>query len=221
MKTSRIGNIAMLALATSAWIFVSGGPVLATETLKLNFTTHAAFFSSETKQPKPLDPQAFVQDPAAGEAVGPQGIKHVAGFRPALIEQDAKSVKVFNANGKPLGFDLGQWLGATGSVEVSDKSGAPVLSATFAGLAPGGQYSLFENHFDQKPIGFTPMDGDGATNSFVAAADGSAKVTMKLTHMPTHANAALLVYHSDGKTHGAERGQIGVDAHHQLIARPE
>lgn len=221
MKGSRLGNITTLALAVGAWILVSGSAILAAETLKLNFITHAAFFSSETKQPKPLDRQAFVQDPAAAEAVGPQGIKHAVGFRPVLIEQDTKTSKVFNAAGKPLGFDLGQWLGATGSVEVSDASGAPVLTATFAGLEPKGQYSLFENHFEQKPIGFTPMDGDGVTNSFVAAEDGSAKVTMKLTHVPTHANAILLVYHSDGKTHGAERGQIGVDAHHQLIAWPE
>jgi hypothetical protein len=29
----------------------------------------------------------------------------------------------------------------------------------------------------------------------------------------------LVVYHSDGKTHGDSRGEIGVGAQHQLIAR--
>ena len=33
------------------------------------------------------------------------------------------------------------------------------------------------------------------------------------------ANAVLLVYHSDRKTHGPSRGRIGINAHHQLIAR--
>jgi hypothetical protein len=39
--------------------------------------------------------------------------------------------------------------------------------------------------------------------------------------VPTHANAVLLIYNSGGQPHGVERGHIGVDAHHQLIARPE
>jgi hypothetical protein len=46
-------------------------------------------------------------------------------------------------------------------------------------------------------------------------------VSITLPDFPTHANAVLLVYHSDGQTHGLERGRIGIDAHHQLIARPE
>jgi hypothetical protein len=37
--------------------------------------------------------------------------------------------------------------------------------------------------------------------------------------MLTGANAVLLVYHSDGRTHGTSRGQLGVTAHHQLIAK--
>jgi hypothetical protein len=218
MNLFRTANISKIALATVAWMIVSAASA---DALKLNFVTHAAFFSGETKQAKTLDPQAFVQDVSAPEAVGPQGIKHIAGFRPAFIDQDVKTAMVFNANGQPLGFDLGAWLGATGAVEIADAGAGPVLTATFSGLKPGGQYSLFENHFDQKPVGFTPMDGAGTNNNFVAATDGSAKVTMKLTRIPTHANAVLLVYHSDGKTHGTERGPIGVDAHHQLIARPE
>ena len=82
-----------------------------------------------------------------------------------------------------------------------------------------GHYSLFENHFDQKPIGFTPTDGTGKTNNFIAKADGTATIAMTIPHMPTHDNAVLLVYHSDAKDHGAERGAIGVDAHHQIIVR--
>ncbi len=195
--------------------------VHAADALALKFVTHAAFFSAESKQPEVIDPQVFVADPAKAAAVGPQGIMHAAGYRPGRVEQDAKSTPMNTAEGRPLSFDLGQWLGATGEVAIVEKSGAPVLRATFKGLKPGGLYSLFENHFDQKPVGFTPMDGDGKTNTFTAGADGAASVTMTLTAMPTHANAVLLVYHSDGQAHGLERGHIGVNAHHQLIARPE
>ncbi len=221
MNSQGLAKTAAIGLAIGAAMLLSTSGAFASDALKMNFATHASFFSAETKQPQPIDPQVFVHDPAAAEAVGPQGIKHLTGLRPARIDEEAKTTPLFTALDKPLGFDLGAWLAASGGGVVSDDAGKITLVATFAGLRPNGHYSLFENLFDQKPIGFTPMDGDGATNSFVAAADGSAKVTMKLTHMPTHANAALLVYHSDGKTHGAERGQIGVDAHHQLIARPE
>lgn len=65
------------------------------------------------------------------------------------------------------------------------------------------------------------MDGSGKYNSFTASATGTASVSMSITAMPTHANAVLLVYHSDGKSHGASRGKISVNAHHQLIARPK
>jgi hypothetical protein len=189
--------------------------------LRMDFVTHAAFFSGEMKLPKTLDPHVFVRDSAATEGVGPQGIKHVGGVRPPFIDQDAPTSALFTAENKPLGFDLKTWLSAKGVVTISEQAGKIQLEASFTGLKPGGTYSLFENHFDQKPVGFTPTDGTGQANSFVAQPDGSAKVSLVLPHVPTHANAVLLVYHSDNKAHGLERGRIGVDAHHQLIARPQ
>jgi hypothetical protein len=202
---------------------LAGAPTFARAAppLKMDFVTHAVFFSGEMKLPKTLDPHVFVRDSAAAEGVGPQGIKHVAGIRPPFIDQDAPTSPLFTAENKPFGFDLKTWLGAKGVVTISEQAGKIRLEASFSGLKPGGTYSLFENHFDQKPVGFTPTDGTGQSNSFVAQPDGSAKVSLMLPHVPTHANAVLLVYHSDNQAHGLERGRIGVDAHHQLIARPE
>ena len=37
----------------------------------MDFETHAAFFSAETKQPKALDPHVFVRDETAPAAIGP------------------------------------------------------------------------------------------------------------------------------------------------------
>ena len=187
----------------------------------LVFQTHAAFFSTETQQKAAIDPQVFVADPAAPAATGPQGIAHAAGFRPALIATDAPTTKVSNADGKPLGFSLGAWLGATGTAAIlPGKAGGERVTVQLHGLQPKGLYSLFENHFDQNPVGFTPLDGKGATNSFRADAKGNAKITVTTPDVLTHANAVLVVYHSDGKTHGASRGPIGVGAQHELIARP-
>jgi hypothetical protein len=210
-----------LSAAAAGLLIASVGSSFAASPLKLEFVTHAVFFSAETKQPKTLDPQVFVEDASARETTGPQGIKHVAGVRPPLVEQDPKTSKLFNAEHQPLGFELQSWLAATGTVSITEKDDKVMLDATFKNLQPNASYSLFENHFDTKPVTFTPMDGVRKTNSFTAKADGTASVTVTLPNMPTHDNAVLLIYNSGGQPHGMERGRIGMDAHHQIIALPE
>lgn len=186
----------------------------------LSMETHAAFFSSETKQKAPLDPQVFLSAPDGPAAVGPQGIRHEAGLRPALVA-DKPTLPVMNAKGESLGMTLGSWLSAKGTVVLTTQAnGHQKVTAIFSGLKPKGKYSLFENHFDESPIGFTPLDGNGTDNNFVADAQGIAVITVYAPKSLTSENAVLLVYHSDEKLHGKERGSIGVDAHHQLIARP-
>ena len=93
------------------------------------------------------------------------------------------------------------------------------MSAVLSGLRPTGNYSLFQNHFDQKSVGVTPLDGTGTTNTFTADADDTARVALVMPAMPTGANAVLLVYHSHRETNGMSRGTIGVNAHHPLIAK--
>jgi hypothetical protein len=137
------------------------------------------------------------------------------------LTADSPDLLVLTAAGKPLGMSLGAWLAAKGKVILRPlPGGREKVSIVLSGLKPNGRYSLFENHFDQKPIGFTPLDGSGADNSFVADANGNAVVTTVSPGVVTRDNAVLVVYHSDGKAHGRSRGDIGVDAHHQLIARP-
>ena len=208
-----------LAISASLLALVMANASAKDRAMAMPFVTHAAFFSKETHQTDAVDPQVFVADPQSQAGTGPQGIEHVAGIRPALIERDSKSTALLNAKGEPLGFDLGHWLGAKGNATVLAQSdGTTKISVTFSGLRPNGHYSLFENYFDQKPVGFTPLDGGGEHNNIVAGKNGGAKLTVTALSMPTRANAILLVYHSDGQFHGTERGQIGVTAHHQLIA---
>ena len=158
-------------------------------------------------------------DPKAEAGIGPQNIAHAAKFRPAIVSSDP-ATPVYTAKGVPLGFTLGSWLGAKGNASIMlATGGAAEITVEFTGLRPRGVYSLFENHFDQKPIGFTPLDGKGSANSFTADAKGSAKITVRAPQALTNVNAVLLVYHSDGQSHGESRGEIGVNAHHQLIAK--
>ncbi len=215
--TAAIASLTLLATFGCAGVPMRAGMPLS---LELPLQTHAAFFSSETHQPRALDPQVFVRDAEVKSGLGPQNIEHAAGLRPAFVDEPSNT-PIYTARGESLApLTLGGWLGARGSVSISPREGGGAsVSATFSGLVPSGVYSLFENHFDQKPVGFTPLDGTGTTNNFVAGADGTARASLSMPTPPTGVNAVLLVYHSDRKSHGESRGAIGVDAHHQLIAK--
>ncbi len=214
------GRLALAeTLIATTWLALSPSAASASDPTALDFVTHATFFSREVGLARPLDPQVFARDASAPAATGPQNIEHVAGYRPLLLS-DPPDTKLFTAAGKPLPFTAGKWLGASGRVTITPAAaGGADIVATFSGLEPRSVYSLFENHFDQKPVGFTPLDGTGATSSFAVGDDGTATVKVHAPQVPTSVNAVLLVYHSDGKTHWQSRGEIGADAHHQLIAK--
>jgi hypothetical protein len=128
--------------------------------------------------------------------------------------------RVLNAQGKPLGFTLAQWFGARGRAVLSPlPGGGTMMVYSMTGLVPGGVYSFFENHFSSDGVTFTPLDGSADHNTFTATSSGAANGSISIPAAVTHSEGILLVYHSDAVAHGADRGQIGVNAHHQLIIR--
>lgn len=207
-------SMAALALSGCA---STNAPSIASQTLP--FVTHAAFFSQETHQPMVLDPQVFVAQGGNPPGTGPQNIAHVAGYRNAL-PSDPASTMIYSAIGIPLGMTSTQWFAAGGAATLTPLAdGSERIELALSGLRPGGVYDLFENHFDQQPVGFTPLDGTGKSTRFVAGLDGKAVMLVVAPQRLTHDNAILVVYHSDRETHGLERGPIGVTAHHQIIVR--
>jgi hypothetical protein len=119
-----------------------------------------------------------------------------------------------------LGFTLAQWFGARGRAVLSPlPGGGTMMVYSMTGLVPGGVYSFFENHFSSDGVTFTPLDGSADHNTFTATSSGAANGSISIPAAVTHSEGILLVYHSDGVAHGADRGQIGVNAHHQLIIR--
>ena len=217
--TTREVGTALGVLAASAIMLVSG-VTCATAAVTLRFEGYGAFFSSETHQSAAVDPLVFVQTRGAPGGLGPQDIPHAEAVVPAPLSAPPDT-PLYNADGRPLGTTLGRWLAAsgTGSIEpAGDPTHADRVSVTFTGLIPGGLYTLFEITFQPSGNTFAPLDGSGLRHNFVALTDGTARATV-LTPAPlTHSNAVLLVYHSDGRTHGMSRGTPGVTAHHQLIA---
>jgi hypothetical protein len=215
-----VKDLRAIVAALVAAIALAGVSFAASPT-KMEVITHAAFFSAEMNESQVIDPHIFVQDPAVPQAVGPLGIKHAAGLRPALIEQDPKTASLYTADGKPMGMTLGEWLRGSFSISITNPGGGTRLNATFSGLKPQGHYSLFERHSDQTPTAFTPVDGMGISNSFIAGADGGAKLSIKLARPLPSTSTVVLIYNSDNQAHGLERGHIGFDAHHLVMTRPQ
>jgi hypothetical protein len=144
---------------------------------------------------------------------------HVAGIRPAFAVDDP-GARLVNAQGKALGFTLGAWFGARGQVNLSPlDSGGTSMTYALSGLVPGGVYSFFENHFSSGGVTFTPLDGSAEHSTFTASRRGTASGSIIISGTVAHSEGILVVYHSDGVAHGIDRGQIGVNAHHQLIIR--
>ncbi|HEV8340594.1 MAG TPA: hypothetical protein VGR25_13215 [bacterium] len=214
------GTLTWIAVCTLSSILIGGGVILAQTTgpVTLTLEGHGVFFSREANQAVAIDPQVFVQAGGASAGVGPQNITHAAGFVPARLA-DPPNTPLYNADGKPLSFTLGQWLGARGTVSIELRGQETQVRVSLSGLVPNGVYSLFRVTFQPTGNTFAPLDGAGTANNFMAAADGTASVTVSTPTPQTHANGVVLVYHSDGQAHGIERGTPGITAHHQLIAR--
>jgi hypothetical protein len=70
------------------------------------------------------------------------------------------------------------------------------------------------------PRRFTPWgNAAGTSNDFKASAAGTARPTDSLPGCSGNADDIVIVWHSDGLTHGKSPGQIGVNWHTSLIAR--
>ncbi len=214
----RFAILVQRALVAIVLLDLAAIPGWAVSPVTLTFEAHGTFFSAETHQPEGIDPQVFVKVPGMA-GVGPQKIAHVMGVMPAHLT-DPANTPLYSARGKPLNVTLGHWLSAHGTATIAPMgSHGEKVTVSFAGLIPRGSYSLFVVIFQHGGNTFGPLDGMGKSNNFVASTTGAGSVTVTTPTMLTHANAVLLVYHSDGQAHGTSRGSPGVTAHHQLIAR--
>lgn len=208
-----------LGILLSALATVRAQAVLEPQPPPLTFITHAAFFSEETHRSPAVDPEVFVKNDAASEGTGPENIMHVAGLRPAQVD-DIPELVVYNAAGDSLGLTLDKWLGASGTLEVGPgTTGGTRFTMTFKHLVAFGVYSLFRETFSRDGQTFVPIDGDGTENSFTASVEGGAIIVMTSPVLLSHTDAIVLVLHSDSQEHGISRGLIGINAHEQLIAR--
>lgn len=188
--------------------------------IRLTYDLHMNFFSAEVKAPKVIDPQMFARAPGASAGTGPQNIDHAANLAPVALEAPDDTA-LYDATGQAVGVTLGQWKAAKGQSTVSCGGGAETVRSTFTNLLTTGAYSLFVVHFKVTGQGrFTPAGAsDGSGDLVTPAAGGSASHATSFSPCLGPTDALVLIWNSDGRSHGASPGTIGITQHNHLIVR--
>lgn len=183
------------------------------------YQLHMTFFSTESNLTPVIDPQIFMADAAAAAGIGPQQISHAAGVAPAA-QSGADSTPLFAADGSQLKVTLGQWEKAAGTVTFTCEHKKETADSALTGLIPSALYSVFVVHLRISGAArFTPWgDAAGTDNSFTASATGTAQPSNTVRGCLGPNSAAVVVWHSDGKTHGSIPGTIGQNWHNSVIA---
>jgi hypothetical protein len=146
---------------------------------------------------------------------------------------------------KALGFTLGQWLAAIGKGTYIEENNNATLNLTFHDLVPNGTYSVLYSRITMPP-NFSDLHipggaPNGSQSVFRADAKGDAAFNLKMKALPDSTNVTFkdyvamyvskkapitsnitwtllgVAYHSDGKSHGAELGELGKTSHMQLV----
>ena len=187
---------------------------------RLVYQLHMTFFSAETKQAKVIDPQMFAQAPGAAAARGPQNVDHAANLAPVAAEA-APDTALYDATGKPLNITLGRWKQASGESQLTCTAGKETIRSSFKGLLATGAYQLFVAHFNVNGPGrFSPAGAaDGGGDAVQPVAGGAATHSTSFSPCLTPDDGLVLIWASDGQSHGATPGAIGVTQHNQLIVR--
>jgi hypothetical protein len=147
--------------------------------------------------------------------------------------------------GADLGFTLKQWLAAIGTGTYVEQNANATIDLTFRNLVPNGTYSVWSHRVTMPPnyrYTFSPLGApDGSQNSFHADASGNATFSLDFAALPASTNLTFpdyvamyvtktapvegdinwtliaVIYHSDGQIHGSVPGDLGKDAHVQLV----
>lgn len=147
--------------------------------------------------------------------------------------------------GADLGITVGKWLSAIGTGTYIEENDNATMNITFKDLVPKGTYTIWIHRVTMPPNyteTLVPVGApDGSQNVFKADALGNATFNTKMKAIPASTNVTfkdyvamyvtgkapintnitwtliVVVYHSDGKTHGATPGELGKTAHGQLV----
>jgi hypothetical protein len=180
-----------------------------------------ATFQPVTAQTTAQPAHVFVRDSAApAQTDDGAGGTHDKGLRPPA-DTDSPTAQLSNAHGEALKVSIADWRSATGTAEFSPgPNGATRVKATFKGLISLGRYSLFVRQLAGRTgVVLTPVDITGAADTFFADKDGIGGIVVDSPNPIPSGAQLVLIYHSDGSDHQSSPGNLGVNAHEQLITR--
>jgi hypothetical protein len=214
--------VALLVAACGAGsdAFPNKTSVTSPESTPEDYQLLMVFYAAESGTTPVIDPMTFIAAPGASAAVGPLAVRHAVGVAPAK-QAGPPTTPLLGADGAALGITLGEWEKAQGTVAFNCVGARRHATSTLKGLIPSATYSAFVVHKAlDGPGRFTPWgDPAGTTNNFTASATGTAKPTNALAGCHSTAEDIIIIWHSDGMTHGRSPGKIGVNWHTSLIAR--
>lgn len=127
--------------------------------------------------------------------------------------------------GEPLGFTMAEWMTATGRGNYVMTESEILLDMEFENLVPNGVYTTWCIRMNLpldtptiKPCG----SSDGTKNWFVSSEAGTGEIEVVLNQKFEPSTKDIrsmiaVVYHSDEATHGPSPGEMGKNAHMQLV----
>jgi hypothetical protein len=178
-------------------------------------------FQPVTAQTTAQPAHVFVRDSAAPASTDESmGGLHDKGLRPPA-DTDSPSAQLSNAHGESLKVSIADWRSATGTADFAPGPGGGVrVRAAFKGLIPMGRYSLFIRQLAGRAgVVLTPVDITGVADTFFADKDGIGMIAVDSPNVIPPGAQLVLIYHSDGSDHQSSPGNLGVNAHEQLITR--
>ncbi|MCK5660447.1 MAG: hypothetical protein KAH86_03740 [Methanosarcinales archaeon] len=127
--------------------------------------------------------------------------------------------------GAELGISMEQWLAATGTGTYTIDGDNAEMEFSLQKLVANGTYTVWCSRLTFPPnvkvVDTACGAPDGSQNTLKADAQGNAAFNLKLkplVNSTTETTSLIaLAYHSDGKTHGSEPGDFGLNTHVQIF----
>lgn len=127
--------------------------------------------------------------------------------------------------GEPLGFSMAEWMTASGRGTYLMSDSDILLDVEFENLVPNAVYTTWCIRMNLpldtptiKPCG----SSDGTQNWFISSEVGTGEIEVVLNQPFEPSTKDIrsmiaIVYHSDGNTYGSSPGEMGKNAHMQLV----
>ena len=176
--------VALLSIAVVSGCTATGS---VEDPSRLEFVSHATFFSAASGRPDVIDPQVFVASPGAPAATGLQDIAHVENVSYASPSA-ALATRLLTATGRPLELTVGDWYFARGSVTFNAQPGG---TKTTPEEAVEGES---KENIAVVPLAIPLLTGPGTISTVIIYSDKAEHFVQRLSLIGSGIVIALLTF---------------------------